>query len=73
MKAHAFFIGASAALAIAGTAPAKDNENDAQKRTPESGNKYCGGKDEHCSANNQCCSKQCTWRPGDPHRRCEGN
>ncbi|KAK7212266.1 hypothetical protein V2G26_019444 [Clonostachys chloroleuca] len=71
MKVQAFLIGAFAALAIAGAVPAQDDANVIQQRKPES-NKYCGGKDEHCSADDQCCSKQCTWRPGDPHRRCEG-
>ncbi|CAG9987718.1 unnamed protein product [Clonostachys byssicola] len=71
MRVQAFFIVAFAALAIAGAVP---EQGDAfiKQRTPES-SKYCGGKDEHCSADDQCCSKQCTWRPGDPHRRCEGH
>lgn len=55
MKVQAFLIGAFAALAIAGAVPAQDDANVIQQRKPES-NKYCGGKDEHCSADDQCCS-----------------
>ncbi|VUC37175.1 unnamed protein product [Clonostachys rosea] len=57
MKVQAFIIGAFAALTIAAAVPEQDNANAILQRSSESANKYCGSKDERCSADDQCCSE----------------